>query len=178
MSRYQILSLTRIKYTGCWLLSRGSGGMHPNHPQGGTPNRGQGKGKLHLFHKDPCTSHAFLTFFVDGQCQLGQLKSTLTTQQSLTSENLFLLLNYITLLLKQVPLLNFPRFISLKLLMNTHCFHLWVHSKARISPCFWNIHYLRFFMWLGQFEMMGWQNMRREEKGEYILCLYLWWFEH
>lgn len=76
-----ILSVTRSTYSGCWLFTGGSGGGYIPHLPCGTPTRGQGKGKLHLFHIDPCTSHAFLTFLVDGQSQLGQLKSTLTTQQ-------------------------------------------------------------------------------------------------
>ena len=65
-----------------WMLYA-SGGLRvciPHLPCG-TPSRGQGQGKRHLFHTDPRTSHAFLTFLVDGQPQLGQLKSTLTTQQ-------------------------------------------------------------------------------------------------
>lgn len=71
----EYVSWMLIVYWGVW-----RGGYIPHLPSG-TPTRGQGKGKLHLFHIDPCTSHAFLTFLVDGQSQLGQLKSTLTTQQ-------------------------------------------------------------------------------------------------
>lgn len=58
-------------------------GMHPLPPP--TPvdpaPRPQRKGKLHVVHIDSCIIHPFLTFSVDGQSQLGQLKGTLTTQQ-------------------------------------------------------------------------------------------------
>lgn len=89
----------------------------PPCPSGG-PHRGQGKRKLHLLHIEPCASHAFLAFFVDGQSQLGQLNI-----KSLTSENTFLWQCFITLLLKQVPLSNSAALVSFKLLMNMHCFH-------------------------------------------------------
>ena len=62
-----------IAYEGVW-------GMDPLSPIDPTP-RAQGRGKLHAVHIDSCITHPFLTFLVDGQSQLGQLKSTLTTQQ-------------------------------------------------------------------------------------------------
>lgn len=60
-------------YQGLWC-------MHPLSPMDPAP-RAQGKGKLHPVHIDSSITHPFLTFFVDGQSQLRQLKRTLTTQQ-------------------------------------------------------------------------------------------------
>lgn len=74
----------RVSFLDDDCLPGGLRGMHPHVPQG-APHRGQGKRKLHLFHIEPCTSHAFLAFFADGQSQLGQLNI-----KSLTSENTFL----------------------------------------------------------------------------------------
>lgn len=77
-----ILSLRRSKCLGCWLLTRGLGLAFPSPPW--NPSREAGERELHLFRIDACITHTFLTFFVDGQSQLGQLKSILTTQQQET----------------------------------------------------------------------------------------------
>lgn len=127
----------------------------------GPPHRGQGKRKLHLFHMEPCTSHAFFAFFVDGQSQLGQLKSTLTIQHQepdLWEYFPMLMLYYSSF--ETSPTLKFSWICFIQTSDEHALFSFWVHSQAWIWPCFWHKHHLNLCMWLGQFEMIGWWNMR------------------
>lgn len=113
-------------------LPGGLRGMHPHVPQG-APHRGPGKRKLHLFHIEPCTSHAFFAFFVDGQSQLGQLKRTLTIQHQEPD-----LWEYFPMLMLYYSFFE----INLTLKFNCICFiqtsdehalfSFWVHSQAWI----------------------------------------------
>lgn len=89
------------------------------------------KGKF-LFQVEALTNHTFLTFSSDGQFQLWQLKSTLTTVNSSCDSknpNLWqaLLAPKLYHLLNQALLLNSGRFLC-KSLIRTHYFH-YVHYQ-------------------------------------------------